>query len=79
MKKILLAVLILLGLGACGNRQLFDTTWQFTVAVCKMPDGTIGEFPIKSWRDYGDSDMIQVATLDHSFLTHSSNCYLKTK
>lgn len=78
MKKILLAVLILLGLGAC-NRQFFDVTWEFTKAVCKMPDGTSEEFYIKSWRDYGDSDMIQVETINFSFLTHSSNCYLKTK
>lgn len=82
MKKIIMMIILVLAvlsLTSCGNRQLFDTTWVFTKAVCKMPDGTVEEFPIKSWKDYEDSDMIQIETSYHSFLTHSSNCFLKTK
>lgn len=27
-------------LGACGNKQFFDTTYTFNYAMVKLPDGT---------------------------------------
>lgn len=81
MKKIKfgLAFAALLSLTACGNQQVFDTTWRFETAICALPGGGAAEYEVVSWKDYEDSDMIQIQTPDFTILTHSSNCYLKTK
>lgn len=37
----------------CGcNRQMVDLTYSYDYAQIKMPDGTIVEGKLNSWRDY---------------------------
>lgn len=77
MKKcILIAVLAIMILCMTGcNRQVFDTTWKFDRAIISMPDGSIIDGEVQSWRDY-DGDQIQVKVNDATYLVHSNNIVL---
>ena len=75
MKKRILAVcaaVLLLLLSACGNKQLFDTTYTFNRAILSLPDGTVIEGTVDSWSDYADGDQIQVVIDGTTYLVHSS-------
>ena len=64
-------------LGGC-NRQLIDVKMKFTKAHVRWPDGTSGVIEIRKWKDYRDSDQIQV--IDKSgkvWLFHSVNVVLE--
>ncbi len=79
MKKTLITLLLLaslLLLTACGNRSLFDTTYTFTRAMIAMPDGSVVEGEVDSWRDYEDGDQLQVTINGVTYLTHASNVVL---
>lgn len=71
---VLVAAIIITG---C-NRQWIDTTWNYNTAIIKSGfDGFAGKVRIKSWRDYENSDMIQITTQDgRTMLTHSVNVML---
>ena len=76
MKKAFLGIL-LTGLILTGcNRQIIDTTWTFRYADI---DG-IGTVEISSWKDYDQSDMIQITAKDGTtYCTHSNRVVLRTK
>ena len=68
--------LLLFLLAGCGNRQMFDTTWNFNRAYIMIGDSVI-DVEIASWRDFDNSDMIQIRTADGAtYLTHSVNVIL---
>lgn len=78
MKKIIAlvaAVILVLSLVGCGNRQLIDTTYTFDRAIINLPNGDVVEGEVKSWKDY-DGDQIQVKIDDTTYLTHVSNVVL---
>lgn len=82
MKKIIFVVVILmvavsLLLTACGNHQLVDATWHFNYAIIKLPNGEIVEGECTSWRDYENSDQLQVKVNGVQYLTHSCNVVLE--
>lgn len=72
---ILLVIVTIIAMTGC-NRQLIDTTWSFERAVIFLPDGEKIEGKVSSWRDYEESDMIQVAIDGNQYLTHSANVIL---
>ena len=75
MKKIFLICVTCLSLVGC-NRTLVDTTWAYKYADIQG----IGTVKVASWRDYENSDMIQVSSTDgNTYLTHSVNVILRTK
>ena len=79
MKKTLLALMLLcalLMLCSCGNRSLLDTHYNFDYAMIAMPDGTVVEGKVDSWRDYEDGDQLQVTIDGVTYLTHSTNVVL---
>lgn len=79
MKKIIcivLAVVLCLSLVACGNQQLFDTTYSFENAQIKMPDGSVVSGKVSSWKDYDDSDAVQLVIDGKTYYTHLSNVVL---
>lgn len=77
--KIISGIGMLLLLVACGNRQVFDTTYTFTYAEIKLPSGDIVKGNVSSWKDFEDGDTIQVVIDGVTYLTHHSNVVLMTK
>lgn len=78
MKKLsLISLFILVFLSAC-NLQVIDTTWKYDIAYINVGDETI-ICDVDSWKDYQESDMIQVKCEDgRSFLGHSSAIILQS-
>ena len=79
MKKFVILVMVLVALvvtmTACGNQQLFDTTYYFGKAIVELPDGEVIEGRLDSWRDY-ESDSVQVVIDGVTYLTHYTNVCL---
>ena len=80
MKKILVtiivATLLVATLSACGNKQVFDFTYEFDKAIISLPNGEVVEGKIDSWTDYEDGDQIQVKINGVTYLVHSSDVVL---
>ena len=75
MKKKIVALIaagvLTIGLTGCGNQQLLDTTYTFD-------NGTVVEGEVQSWKDWENSDTVQVKIGDVTYWTHSSNVVLMT-
>jgi hypothetical protein len=82
MKKVImcvmLAVMLIMGVTAYawGNQSWFDTTWSFEYVQIAMPDGSVVQGSVQSWKDYEDSDVVQVQVNDKVYLTHYMNVVL---
>lgn len=83
MKKlicIILAMVICLSIAACGyNRQIIDLDYKFNYAIIFLPDGNRIEGKVTSWRDFDQSDMIQLKIDGVTYMTHSSNVILEAR
>lgn len=78
MKKIILALVLLLCIVlifGC-NYTSIDLTYKFDKAIIELPNGTIVDGKIQSWRDYSNSDQLQVKINGVVYLVHSSDCVL---
>ena len=77
-----IALCVLIGLIIFGlfslfsNRQIIDTAQRFDHAMIKLADGEIVEGRVDSWRDYENSDQIQVTINGTTYLIHSMNATL---
>lgn len=61
----------------CGcNYQMIDTKYTFDRAIIQLPDGTMVDGKVQSWRDYEDGDQIQVKIDGVTYLVHSSDVAL---
>ena len=79
MKKfviVMLAAIMLLVICAGCNKQLVDTTYSYERAILSLPDGTVIEGKVQSWKDYDDGDQIQVKIDGKQYLVHSMNVVL---
>ena len=79
MKKFIIAALLIIMCAlatGCGNRQVLDITYTFNRAVISLPDGTIVEGPVESWKDYEDGDQLQIVIDGTTYLVHSMNAVL---
>ena len=63
-------------LTACGNQSLIDTTYRFDKAIINLHNGNIVEGKVQSWKDYDNSDQIQLTINGKTYLTHISNVIL---
>lgn len=63
-------------MSGCGNQQIVDTTWNYNYAILELPDGRIVEGDVQSWKDYENSDSIQVKIDGDTYYTHLSNAVL---
>lgn len=83
MKKlisILLVLAMIFALTACGyNRQIIDLDYKFNYAIIFLPDGSRIEGKVSSWKDFEQSDMIQLKIDGITYLTHSSNVILEER
>lgn len=80
MKKILIFILFALLLLCSGcNKQLFDTTYKFDYAYILLPNGSVVQGEVESWRDFEDGDQLQVKINGDVYLTHATNVVLIDK
>lgn len=82
MKKVVLVALLLIGaliLSSCsiGNRQIgLDLIQTFDKAIIMLHDGNTIEGKVDNWRDFDESDVVQVTIEGTTYLTHYSNVVL---
>lgn len=80
MRKIIVIIgivvmLVITTFTAC-NMQIVDTNWSFDYAYIDLGNGKVIEGKVESWKDWNDSDMIQVKINGKTYYTHSSNVVL---
>lgn len=64
-------------LSLCGcNYRVFDTTFAYSWAQIKMPDGTIIEGRVDNWTDY-EGDQLQITIDGTTYLVHASNAIMR--
>lgn len=78
---IIIVIVILLIIFSCielfiGNRQILDTAMHFDHVIVKLADGKIIEGTVDSWKDFENSDQIQVTINGITYLTHCTNVTL---
>lgn len=82
MRKWAIFMLLVGGLGlftACGNKQLFDTTYTFNYAMVKLPDGSVKKGKVETWDDY-EGEQLQIKFTDGTtVLVNSTNAVLSVK
>lgn len=79
MKKIIvlmLAALLAVSMFSGCNQQLIDITYNYDWAMVELPGGQTVEGEVDSWKDYEDSDQIQVVIDGVTYLTHAENVVL---
>jgi major membrane immunogen (membrane-anchored lipoprotein) len=70
-----ITIATMVALTSC-NQQILDTTYTFNKAYITIGNETI-KVDVKSWKDYDDSDQIQVETKDGTvYFGHASNIIL---
>ena len=79
-KKVLIASLLsasVLGLSACGNKDIFGSEYTFNNAEIQLIDGTVIKGKVKQWYRGDKSDTIRVTFEDGKvYLTHASRVVL---
>lgn len=81
MKKCITAILVIgtmFCMAGC-NRQLIDTTYNYTYGYIELPNGECIEGAVQSWTDYSDGDQIQVKIDGITYLTDTTRVVLTTK
>lgn len=73
--SVLAATLAISALTGC-NKDIIDTVYTFNYAVIKLPNGEIVEGKVDKWRDYEDSEQLQVTIDGTVYLTSPFNCTL---
>ena len=78
MKKIFVviaSITMILSMTGC-NRQIIDTTFSYNRAIVHLPDGTVIDGRVQSWKDYEDGDQIQVKIDGVTYLVDCMNIVL---
>lgn len=77
---LLITIVMVLSLTACGNKTLLDTTYIFDEAIIRLPDGSVISGEVTTWTDYEDGDSLQITLKDgNTYLVHASNAVLIRK
>ena len=61
----------------CGNYKMFDTTFTYSWAQIKLPDGTIIEGKVDNWNDC-EGDQLRITIDGTTYLVHAANAIMKT-
>jgi len=72
---LIIVIVVIIGISAC-NMNVIDTTWSFDYAYIDLGNGTVVEGKVESWKDWNDSDMVQVKINGKTYYTHGSNVVL---
>lgn len=77
MYKVVIACMVGATLAGCGNAQIIDTTWNYDEAIIVIGGEEVARGQVTSWRDYSESDVVQVRMVDGTtYYTHSTNVVL---
>ena len=76
LNKILLAGMMALMLTAC-NKQVVDFTYSYEYVIIKLPDNTIVEGKVQSWKDY-EGEQLQIVIDGNTYLVNSVNVVMMT-
>ena len=69
-------ICVLIGVGLYGkfaNQSLVDLVWKYNYAMLSMPDGSIVQGKLDSWKDFSNSDTVQLKIDGKTYLTHYEN------
>lgn len=66
-KLILLSLLFVPLLTACGNKDILGMTYTFKYATVKLPDGTLIDGEVKEWARSSDTDSEGTCRLENSY------------
>lgn len=72
---IVVALLVCTLFAGC-NQQLLDTTYSYESCQVLLPDGTVVSGKCSGWKDWENSDAIQVVVDGKTYYTHMSNVVL---
>ena len=72
----ILTIVLVFFLCACGNHDTFDIVHTFDRVIIQLADGSVVKGKCQNWRDYENSDMMQVKVDGKTYLVHSTNCTL---
>ena len=76
MKKLIIICLAALALAGC-NYDIVDLRYHFDTAYVSIPGQEPKEVKLRSWKDYDQSDTVQVEDRDGNvYLTHYCNVVL---
>ena len=56
---------------------MFNTTFTYSWAQIKLPDGTIVQGKVDNWTDY-EGDQLQITIDGTTYLVHAANAIMKT-
>lgn len=73
---VFILITLTFALCSCGNRDHWDTVYRYDRVIVQLADGSVVEGKCQNWRDYENSDMMQVKVGDKTYLVHSTNCTL---
>lgn len=72
---IIVLLLVVAVLSGC-NKQIFDTNQKFDRAIIQLPSGRVVEGKVQSWKDWENSDAVQVKINGVTYYTFLSNVVL---
>lgn len=75
MKRIIMVICLCFALTGC-NAQIIDTTYHYDTAIIHLPDGRTVKGKVSSWKDYEDSDAVQVVIDGVTYYTFLGNVVL---
>ena len=73
---LLLMVLMAVGLFCGCKMQMIDTTFSYEYAYVALPNGEWVEGKPTGWKDYENSDVVQIVIDGKTYLTHYENVVL---
>ena len=86
MKKVAIFVLFVFVICFCltgcqiGNRNIgIDTTQTFRWAIIQLGNGELIEGPVDYWRDFDESNAVQITVNGVTYLTHYAHAILATE
>lgn len=75
-KKLLIFSLLIFICTGCTNMEIVDTTYTYNYAYISLPNGACIEGKVDSWKDFDDSDQIQIKINGITYLTDTTRAVL---
>lgn len=76
---IIFMLMVMTGCMSTNRNGAADLVWNFNYAYVGMNGMRVAEGPIQTWRDFDDSDVVQVQIDGVYYLTHYTNVILVKK